>query len=237
MMNVSDLKVKIFADTADPKAIAEAIKNPIISGVTTNPSLAKKAGCVDYWNFVNHVASLVNPRPVSFEVLSDDANEMRRQAKKLACVSTNVFVKIPFLNTKGENNLAVVRDLVADGVNLNLTAVLTMRQCEEGVAALANGKSSFLSVFSGRISDTGRNSCDYIRHAVDEARGTNVGVLWASIRSQFDIVQADQCGAAAITIFPEMVKKLSLFGKDLTEFAKETTQMFVSDAVSAGFTL
>jgi len=229
------MNIQIFADTADLAAIAEMRKNPLVKGYTTNPSLARKAGVGDYREFIRAGVLAAEPDPISFEVIADDFAEMRRQALWIAAQGENVFVKIPVSNTKGESSIPLVHELSAAGVKLNVTAVFTTEQINAACDALVNP--SILSVFAGRISDAGQ-FCDHtVGYAVTKARNKPISVLWASAREPYNVIQAEQVGAHIITLFPDFIHKLSLFGKDLEQFSLETVQMFYRDATESGFTL
>ena len=232
---MSPLKINIFADTADIASLEEMKGNPMVSGYTTNPSLARKAGVTDYAEFIRQAAAVAWPDPIIFEVIADDFEEMRRQAAWIAEQCENVYVKIPVTNTKGDSSVPLIYELSASGVKVNATAVFTLEQIEEVCAALVNP--SILSVFAGRISDTGRFCDAAIAYAVDVAKARPVEVLWASAREPYNAVQAEAAGAHIITMFPDFIRKLSLFGKPLKQFSRETVQMFYRDALESGFTL
>lgn len=235
-MKIEELKVAIYADGADIDGMLEMNKKPFIKGFTTNPSLMKKAGVKSYTDFVMAAVKAIPDKPLSFEVFSDDFEGMKREAKILARYGKNVFVKIPITNSKGETCVPLIRELSADGVSLNVTAVFTMEQVKEVLDALAAGTKNILSVFAGRIADSGVDPEGIMREAAQLCREKGDAMsLWASCREVFNIVQADRCGVDIITVPNDILKKTSLFGKDQTKFSLETVQMFVKDAASLGF--
>jgi transaldolase len=237
-MSITSLNVKIFADGAEKVRIMELYSNPAIQGFTTNPTLMHQVGVTDYESFARDLLESISDRPVSFEVFSDDFDEMERQAFKIASWADNVYVKIPITNTKGEKSAPLVRRLVAAGVKLNVTAILTIEQIDETVQALDGTPHSYVSVFAGRIADTGRDPMPFIRHAVAACnRAGGMEVIWASPRELLNIVQAHELGCHVITVTPDILKKLPMIGRDLGEFSLDTVKMFHKDGVSAGFTL
>ncbi len=232
------LKVKIFADGADRAGILEMHANPLIQGFTTNPTLMRKAGVSDYAAFARDILKVVPDRPISFEVFSDDFEEMRRQARQIAAWGPNVYVKIPVTNTLGHSSAALVADLARDGVKLNVTAIFTLEQTLEMTQALRGGAPAVVSVFAGRIADAGVDPVPHMaacRQIVNLA--SNVELLWASPRELLNIIHADQVGCDIITVTNDVLKKLSNIGKDLGEFSLDTVKMFRTDAVKAGFSL
>jgi transaldolase len=239
MTALSDLKVKIFADGADVKGMVEMYARPYIKGFTTNPTLMRKAGITDYRGFAREVVAAIPDRPISFEVFSDDFAEMERQAMEIAGWGENVYVKIPVTNTKREPTTELVRELAGAGVKLNVTAICTVAQVREVARALEGGAPSVVSVFAGRIADTGRDPIPLMQEslAVCRAAGKSVELLWASPRELLNIVQAAEIGCDIITVTPDLLKKLELVGKDLSDFSLETVQMFFRDAEAAGFKL
>jgi transaldolase len=232
------LKVKIFADGADRARMLELHANPAIQGFTTNPTLMRQAGVPDYEAFAKDILTSITDRPISFEVFSDDFADMERQALKIAAWGSNVFVKIPVTNTKGESAAPLIRRLVKQGVQLNVTAIFTIAQIDEVVSALMGTRHSYVSVFAGRIADTGRDPMPFMRHAVEACnRAGGMEVIWASPREFLNIFQADEIGCHVITVTPDIVKKLSGVGKDLGVFSLETVKMFFNDGAGAGFRL
>ncbi len=238
MKTLADLQVKIFGDGADKEGILKLYKDPLIKGFTTNPSLMWKAGVRDYRAFAQDLLKAVPDRHISLEVFSDDFEEMGRQAREIASWGPNVFVKIPVMNTRGESSLPLVRDLVADGIQVNVTALLTLGQVREVAAALDGGPPACVSVFAGRIADTGRDPVPLMAAAVELlAPFPNAELIWASPRELFNIFQADAIGCHIITVSHDVLAKLKLVGKDLTEYSLDTVRAFREDAVRAGYRL
>jgi len=236
--SVAALKVKVFADGADKARILELSANKWVKGFTTNPTLMKQAGVSDYQGFARDILASIPDRPISFEVFSDDFADMERQALKIASWGNNVFAKIPITNTKGESAAPLIRRLVGKGVQLNVTAILTMPQIDETVDALKGTRHSYVSVFAGRIADTGRDPLPFMRHAVDLCdKAGGMEVIWASPRELLNVFQADEIGCHVITATPDIIKKLSTVGKDLGEFSLDTVKMFYADGVAAGFNI
>ena len=230
--------VKIFADAADLEAIFELAPQPGIAGFTTNPTLMRKAGVTDYEGFARKLLERITDRPVSFEVFADDHAEMIRQARLIASWGGNVYVKIPVTDTRGASTTPVVRELAAAGVHLNVTALMTVGQVEAASAALAGGPAAIVSVFAGRIADTGRDPIPLMRAALAAmAPHPQLELLWASPREILNVRQADDIGVHIITVTADLLKKLGLFGRDLEDFSLETVRMFHSDAAAAGYLL
>ncbi len=232
--------IKLFSDGADLASLAAAAKHPRISGFTTNPTLMRKSGVSDYLEFVKGALAAVGQKPISFEVFADDPYGMARQARTLAELGPNVYVKIPVTNTHGDSTADLIRELSrTDGVRINVTAVCTLAQVRTVTQALSGGAPSVISLFAGRIADTGRDPMPVVKAAreVADASGASIEILWASPRELFNVVQAEQAGAHIITVPPDLLKKLELLGKDLDEFSLETVRMFHTDATSAGYTL
>jgi transaldolase len=235
--SVAGLRVKIFADGADRNGIAQLAANPIIRGFTTNPTLMRAAGVTDYEGFARDVLEVVPERPISFEVMSDDFDEMERQALKISAWGENVFVKIPITNCSGQPAFPLIRRLAAQGVQQNVTAIMTLSQVEEAAAALSDGPPGYVSLFAGRIADTGRDPLPMVRQAVeilgDPARHE---LVWASPRELLNLFQADEVRCHVITMTHDLLKKIGSVGKDLDQFSLETVQMFFKDAQAAGYT-
>ena len=234
--SVAALKVQIFADGADKARMLELYADKRVKGFTTNPTLMKQAGVSDYEAFAKDILKSIPDRPISFEVFSDDFADMERQALKIASWGENVFAKIPITNTKSESSGPLIRRLVQKGVQLNVTAILTKAQIDETVDALKGTRHSYVSVFAGRIADTGRDPIPLMKHAValcDKAGGMEV--IWASPRELLNIFQADEIGCHVITVTPDIVKKLGTVGKDLGAFSLDTVKMFHTDGAAAGF--
>jgi transaldolase len=231
-----DLSVKIFADGADEKSMLQMYNTPYIKGLTTNPTLMRQAGVEDYRNFCRGILETIKDKPISFEVFSDDFDEMKNQALEIASWASNVYVKVPVTNTKGETSAPLVKWLSDQGVKVNVTAVFTERQIEEFSEVLNPEVPSYLSVFAGRIADTGVDPVPVIQKAVDSlAHVIECEVIWASPRELLNVFQADAVGCQVITVTSDILKKLSLTGKDLNEFSLETVQMFYDDASAAGY--
>jgi transaldolase len=236
--SVKALKVKVFADGADKARMLELYANPAVTGFTTNPTLMRQAGVTDYEAFAHDILRAIPDRPISFEVFSDDFAEMERQALKIAGWGPNVFAKIPVTNTKGESAGPLIRRLVQKGVQLNVTAILTTAQIDEVVAVLKGTRHSYVSVFAGRIADTGRNPLPFMQHAVAACNAAGgMEVIWASCRELLNIWQADEIGCHVITVPADIVKKLGNVGRDLTEYSLDTVQIFYRDGAAAGFKL
>ncbi len=235
---LDSLDVKIFADGADLDGILRLVADRRIKGFTTNPTLMWKAGLTDYEEFAKRILECVTKHPISFEVFADDADEMRRQAHKIAAWGDNVYVKIPVATTAGESMAPLVRELSEDGVKVNVTAVFTPQQVELLTAALKHGAPSYISVFAGRIADAGIDPVPLMARAVDiMVDAPRSELIWASPREILNVVQADQVGCHIITVTHDLLAKLDLLGKDLHQYSLETVQMFRRDAVAAGFTL
>jgi transaldolase len=232
-------KLKIFADGAALAPMLELAKNPRIAGFTTNPTLMRKAGISDYRAFAHEVLAAIRDKPISFEVFADEWAEMKRQAREIATWGDNVYVKIPITNTRGEHAAPLVRELTDVGVKLNVTAICTLDQVRETAQALRGGAPSVVSVFAGRIADTGRDPIPLMREALGTCReaGRGIELLWASPRELLNIVQAAEIGCDIITVTNDVLAKLPTIGKDLAQFSLETVQMFHRDATAAGFKL
>ena len=238
MNGLQDLRVKLFADGADLAAMAELAKHSLIKGFTTNPTLMRKAGVADYRQFARDVLQLIPDRHVSFEVFSDEFPEMERQALEIASWGGNVYVKIPVTNTRGDSSGPLIRRLSAAGVKVNVTAVMTPAQVEAVAGCLAEGTPACVSVFAGRVADTGRDPVPLMSRSVEILRARpKAELIWASPRELLNILQADAIGCHIITATSDILAKLSLIGKDLLAFSLETVQMFRQDAVRAGFAI
>jgi transaldolase len=238
MMNMAtpDLKVKLFADGADKVAMLQLYRNPLIKGFTTNPTLMRKAGIVDYEAFARDILCEIHDRPISLEVFADEFDEMERQARLIATWGPNVYVKIPVTNTKREPAFDLIDRLSHEGIRLNITAILTLEQVRNVVAALAGGVPSNVSVFAGRIADTGRDPVPIMAKAVEMVCvHPGMELIWASPRELLNIFQADSIGCHIITATPDVLQKLALVGKDLDEYSLDTVKMFRSDATKSGF--
>lgn len=236
--SVSQLKVKIFADGADKAGMLEMAAKPWIAGLTTNPTLMRKAGIADYRAFAKDILQAISDKPISFEVFSDDFTEMERQANEIASWGDNVYVKIPVTNTKAESSCPLIARLAKAGVKQNVTALMTLEQVREVSEALGDGPASNVSVFAGRIADTGRDPVPLMAQAVHMLKPfPRQELIWASPRELLNVFQADAIGCHIITVTNDVLKKLSLVGKDLGGYSLETVKMFRDDAVAAGFSL
>jgi transaldolase len=238
MKALDQLSVKIFADGADLEQMLALHRHPWIKGFTTNPTLMRKAGVRDYRGFARELLSAIPDRPVSLEVLSDDFAEMDQQAREIASWGENVYVKIPVTNTKQEPAYDLVHRLSHAGTRLNVTAVMTLDQVRQVAQALCSGQPSFVSVFAGRIADTGRDPLPIMAAAVEVLRAApSAELVWASPREVLNIFHADSVGCHIITVTHDILRKLDLLGRDLADYSLETVRMFYDDAVKAGFTL
>lgn len=238
MKKIEDLKVQIFADGADRAYMLEMYAKPYIKGLTTNPTLMKKAGITDYRAFCKDILTTIKDKPLSFEVFSDDFAEMERQAMEIASWGKNVYVKIPVTNTKQATCYALVRKLGMQKVKMNVTAIMTMTQVREVVAGLNPNVPSYISVFAGRIADTGRDPVPMMAAAVEILKvAPSAELIWASPRELLNIFQADDVGCHVITVTNDILKKLSLVGYDLDTYSLDTVKMFYNDAVAADFKL
>ena len=237
-MKSSDLKIKLFADGADLKGMLQMYAQPWIQGFTTNPTLMRKVGISDYAAFAKQVLEAIPDRPISFEVFADEFPEMERQALKIAEWGPNVYVKIPITNTRRDSSVDLAHRLACRGVKLNVTAILTLDQVRDITAALAGGPSANVSVFAGRIADTGVDPVAHMQKALEiMTPHSNLELIWASPRELLNIVQADAIGCHIITVTNDILAKLNLLGKDIADYSLETVQMFHRDATASGFTL
>jgi transaldolase len=238
MQTLNDLKVRIFADGAELDGIVKMAANPMIKGFTTNPTLMRKAGITDYKAFAQQVLAAVPDRPISLEVFSDDFAEMEAQAIEIASWGSNINVKVPVTNTRGEFAGGLIRNLSARGVFVNVTALMTIEQVDAVMESLRGTAPAFISVFAGRIADTGRDPVPVMREAARRAvRRPRTEIIWASPRELLNIFQADAAGVQVITVANDVLKKLELVGKDLTAYSLETVKMFREDAVKAGYSI
>ncbi len=238
MRFLDDLSVKIFADGADLGGIREMCRRPYIKGFTTNPTLMRKAGVPDYRAFARAVLEVMPDRPVCFEVLADDFGEMERQAQEIASWGRNVYAKIPVTNTRGEPATALIGRLSRAGVKVNVTALMAIEQVSAVAEAVAGGAPAFVSLFAGRVADTGRDPVPLMAEAVHALRSApNAELIWASPRELLNIFHANQVGCHIITVTSDILAKLSLVGADLKAYSLETVRMFYNDATTAGFEL
>lgn len=241
---IAGLGIKIFADGADLPAMRTLADNPLIKGFTTNPSLMRKAGVTDYAAFAREAIAIAGERPISFEVFADDLPTMARQARVIASWGENVYVKIPVMNTEGKPTAPVIADLSYSGIKVNVTAVFTVAQVGQVAGVLCRGVPAIISMFAGRIADTGREPRGFVKDARKQVEpghftmGANAAeLLWASPRQTYDIAAAEEAGADIITLSPELLAKLSLWRRDLTDYSRETVSQFRADALAAGFTV
>lgn len=235
-MKFTDLKIKIFADGADVNEMEKASQAGIVKGFTTNPTLMKKSGITDYEKFAKEAISKVNNLPISFEVFSDDFESMEKEAMKIASWGENVYVKIPITNTKRISSIDLIKELDKKNIKLNVTAILTLKQVEELSEAFTDDSKSIISVFAGRIADTGFDPVPLMKEAKSIlSKKRNLELLWASSREVLNIIQAEQCGSDIITVTNDLLKKLHMIGMDLGELSLDTVKMFYNDATSAGY--
>lgn len=232
------IKTKIFADGAEKAGMIEMYNNPIISGFTTNPTLMRKAGIKDYREFAIDILSVIKDKPISFEVFSDDFDEMEKQAKEIASWGENVNVKIPITNTKGASSVDLIAKLAKHGVKINVTAMMTLDQVISVLPSLNAGPGGYVSVFAGRIADTGIDPLPIMKEIMDVLSCfQNIELIWASPRELFNVVQANLISCHIITVTNDILKKLSTLGKNLDEFSLETVKMFYNDAKVAGYSI
>jgi len=238
MTTLADLKVKLFADGADKAGMVEMYRKPFVKGFTTNPTLMRKAGISDYRGFAREILAAIPDRPISFEVFSDEFDEMERQAREIATWGENVYVKIPVSNTRREMAYDLVRALSHEGVKVNVTAMLTLDQVRNVADALKGGAPANVSVFAGRIADTGVDPVPIMAESVRILEDMpNAELIWASPRELLNVFQADSIGCHIITATNDILKKLDLIGKDLADYSLDTVKMFFNDARAAGFSL
>jgi transaldolase len=232
------MKIKIFLDGANIDDIIKYSKNNQVSGFTTNPTLMSKAGVTDYQNFAQHAISIVNGKSLSLEVFSDELNEMEEQAEKISKWGRdNVFVKIPITNTKGISTGPIIKSLSDKGVHVNVTAIFTIEQINVAIDSLSSNVESIVSIFAGRIANTGINPVPTIKYTKDRIKSKSKlsKVLWASTREPYNIIEADNCGCDIITLNSDLIDSMALFGKSLDEYSLETVQMFYDDALKSNF--
>jgi transaldolase len=238
MTAIPKLKIKLFADGADKKGMLEMYERPWIQGFTTNPTLMRKAGVTDYRAFARDVLDAIRDRPISFEVFSDEFSEMDRQAREIASWGSNVYVKIPVTNTRGQTSYELVKTLSRAGIKLNVTAVFTLEQVRDVVAHLEPNTPAYVSVFAGRIADTGRDPMPHMAAALALVHmSPSAELIWASPRELLNVFHAEAVGCDIITMTNDLLAKLPAAGKDLGQFSLETVKMFRDDAVKAGFSL
>jgi transaldolase len=239
MKSLNDLTIHLYADGADKAGILELYSKPYIKGMTTNPSLMKKAGIKDYEAFARDILLTVTAKPISLEVFTDDFTDMKRQALKITSMGKNVYTKIPVTNSRGESSLPLIKELAQQGVKLNITAILTVKQVAGVAEALNPAVPSVVSVFAGRIADTGVDPMPIMRACTALLQGRDKAeLLWASTREVLNIIQAQECGCAIITVPNDILAKAAkMFGMDLTEVSLDTVKMFTKDAAELGYKL
>ena len=234
--SIDDLKIKIFADGADIATMVKMADLAYIKGLTTNPTLMRKAGITDYKEFSSAILKEIRSKPISFEVFSDDFEEMKRQALEIAGWAENVYVKIPITSSVGESTVQVVKYLVKNQVKVNVTALLTLDQVKSVVEVLDSNVPSYISVFAGRVADTGRDPIEIMTKSLELMKhNSNSELIWASPRELLNIFHADRIGCHIITATSDILNKLILVGKDLTGYSLETVQMFRNDALKSGY--
>ena len=238
LRRLAELKIKLFSDGADKTQILRFYANPLIRGFTTNPTLMRSAGVKNYEAFAREILDVIRDRPISFEVFADNFGEMERQARKIAAWGENVYVKIPISNTKRQSSMELAGQLAHSGVKVNITAVLTLDQVRAAANALTGGSPGIISIFAGRIADTGRDPVPTVAAAVDLVSAySNIELIWASPRELLNIFQANDAGCHIITVPETILAKLETVGKDLDEFSLETVAMFHNDAARSGYQL
>ncbi len=237
-MTLTDLRTRIYADGAEREEMLDLYRQPHIRGFTTNPTLMRRAGVTDYRVFAREVLDAIPDRPISFEVFSDDFDEMERQAMEMAGWGPQVYVKIPVTNTRGEPAFDVVRRLSQSGVKVNVTAVMSLEQIRAAAEALSGGAPSYVSVFAGRVADTGRDPVPLMREALTLLeRAPDAELMWASPREVLNVIQAHEIGCPIITLTADILARLPALGRDLEDFSLETVRMFFDDAAVAGYRL
>ncbi len=232
------IKVKIYADGADITKMKNIYKGGLVKGFTTNPSLMKKAGVTDYTGFAQEAVSAIPDMSISFEVFADDFATMEKEAEKIAAFGKNVFVKIPITNTKGESSVPLIKRLVEKNIQVNVTAIFTIEQVKETVAVLKDGLPSIVSIFAGRVADTGVDPMPLMKEAAvlcHQKKG--VELLWASSRELINVMQAEECGADIITCTPEIIAKIPMIGTDLLQMSLDTVKTFNKDIKASGLSI
>jgi len=238
MVKIKKLKVKLFADGANKDNMIKMYNNPIIDGLTTNPTLMKKAGIKNYKEFAIEILKTIKNKPISFEVFSDDFEEMKKQALKIASWGDNVYVKIPITNTKGETSYDLVKYLSDNNIKTNITAIFTQQQVKHIIPALKNSPASYISIFAGRIADTGGRYKHTIKKTIDKTKHhKNIKVIWASCRETYNIIEANELKCDIITVNDNILNKLNLLNKNLNDFSLDTVKMFYNDAKESGYTI
>jgi transaldolase len=238
MKSVSELKVQVFADGADKATMLELYREPYIKGFTTNPTLMRKAGVTDYEGFAREILDHIPDRPICLEVLADEEDEMERQAHQIAGWGSNVCVKIPVTNTRRQPMYNLIRRLSSEGIRVNATALLALDQVRYSAQALKGGAPSYISIFAGRVADTGRDPIPLMKSALElMAANANSQLVWASPRELLNVFQAEEIGCHIVTLTSDILNKIRLIGKDLHDLSLETVQMFYDDAARSGYRL
>jgi len=238
LAEIKKIHIKMFADGADLQEMVQEYKKGFVQGFTTNPTLMKKAGVKNYEEFAHAALKEIKDLPISFEVFSDDFTEMEREARKVARWGNNVYIKIPITNTRRESSLPLIRKLSHDGLKINVTAILTYDQVKGAFDALSSSTPAIISVFAGRIADTGVDPIPIMRQSFQLLRSKpNIELLWASSRELLNVFQAEECGCQIITITNDILKKITLVGKSLDDLSLDTVKMFYNDAHSSGYTI
>lgn len=238
MKKIDNFKIKIFADGADLKDFKKLSKNKLVSGFTTNPSLMRKSGITNYLSFAKKVLKIIKIKPVSFEIFADDIEEIEKQALKISKLGKNVFVKIPIINTKKKTNAKLIAKLNGQGIKVNVTAIFTLEQTKSLFKLLNKKTEIILSVFAGRIADTGINAkLEMKKHIKTCKSKKNVKILWASVREVYNLVEAEKIGCHIITVPPSILSKTKNFNKNLENYSQETVQMFFDDAKKSGYSI
>lgn len=238
MFDLSKFNIEMYADGADLASIKVLRGNPLVKGFTTNPTLMKAAGVLNYQNFAREVVKLVEPLPISLEVFADDLSEMKRQALLLKNLGSNVYIKIPITNSRGEPTFSLIKELSSEGANLNITAIFTNIQVRGILENIHSDSKTIISIFAGRIADAGINPVPTVTNALTMAsKFPNIRILWASPREIFNLIEAENIGCHIITMTPDLWRKIGNLGKDLRQFSLETVQMFFNDAAKSGFEL
>lgn len=236
MINLEDLKIDIYADGADFASIVKLNNNSMIKGFTTNPTLMKKAGVANYKDFAIELLKVIKEKPISFEVFSDEIEEMETQAREISSWADNVYVKIPVTNSKGLSTKEIISNLSNDNIKLNVTAVFTLDQVKGIISSVNKKSNTIISIFAGRIADTGVDPIPLMQKSVNLSKiNTNIKILWASPRELLNIIHADKSGCQIITVAEDIIKKINLVNKDLQEFSLETVKMFYDDAQRVGY--
>jgi transaldolase len=238
MRSTSELKIKLYADGADKAGMLEMYRNPMVKGFTTNPTLMRRAGITNYQTFARDILKAIPDRSISFEVFADEFNEMEEQAHQIASWGENVMVKIPITNTRGQSAAPLIKRLSAAGIRMNITALLTLKQVEEVAHVLAKNTPAYVSVFAGRVADTGIDPVPVMEKSLEIlADLPRAELLWASPRELLNVYQANDMGCHIITATNDILSKLVMVGKDLTEYSLDTVKMFYKDATAAGYSI